>query len=305
LNDGREVLGRVRQGGTIPLFMTIGRLDEDPQRPFCAVLRDITAAKAAENELAAAKRSAEEANVQRSDLLAKINHDIRTPLNAIIGFAEVMLEKRFGPIGNERYTEYLKDINVSGRQVVELVDGLLNLTKIEAGRVELSFTGVNLNALVADSVGEMQQEAARAQIVMRTSFSPKLRPVVADEASLRQIVHNIISNAIRFTEAGGQIIVSTAATDRGGVAFRVRDTGIGMSDAEIEAALRPFRQHDTVRRSEGAGLGLPLAKALAAANRGVLHITSALNAGTLVEVLFPSTRVAGETPDREQHRTSQ
>ena len=126
---------------------------------------------------------------------------------------------------------------------------------------------------------------------MRTSFPPKLPPVVADEGSVRQIVLNIVSNAVRFTEAGGQIIVSTAVTDRGEVAFRVRDTGIGMTDEDIEAALRPFRQPDTARRSEGVGLGLPLAKALVAANRGVLHITSALHAGTLVEVLFPPTRV--------------
>ncbi len=118
LNDGREVMGRVRQGGAIPLFMTMGHVNEGPDRKFCAVLRDITAFKKAEGELVAAKRAAEEASAQKSDLLAKISHEIRTPLNAIIGFAEVMLEERFGPVGNDRYKDYLKDVHASGAHVM-------------------------------------------------------------------------------------------------------------------------------------------------------------------------------------------
>lgn len=293
-NDGREVLGRVRQGGTIPLFMTIGRINDGPERKFCAVLRDITAFKKAEGELVAAKRAAEEANAHKSDFLAKISHEIRTPLNAIIGFAEVMLEERFGPVGNERYKDYLKDVHASGGHVVSLVNDLLDLAKIEAGRMELAFTSVDLNELVGGCVALMQPQVSRERIVMRTSFAPKLPPVVADERSLKQIALNIVSNAVKFTDAGGQVIVSTAVTDRGEVAFRVRDTGIGMTDEEVTAALEPFRQLSTKRRGGGTGLGLPLTKALVEANRGALHITSARNEGTLVEVLFPPTRVLAE-----------
>jgi PAS domain S-box-containing protein len=294
LNDGRDVMGRVRQGGSIPLFMTMGHVSEGPNRKFCAVLRDITAFKKAEGELLAAKRSAEEASAQKSDLLAKISHEIRTPLNAIIGFAEVMLEERFGPVGNERYKDYLKDVHASGAHVISLVNDLLDLAKIEAGRMELAFTSVSLNELVSSCVALLQPQAARERIVMRTSFASKLPPVVADERSMRQIVLNLVSNAIKFTDAGGQVIVSTAVTDRGEVAFRVRDTGIGMTEAEVEAALEPFRQLATARKRGGTGLGLPLTKALVEANRGALQISSHPNEGTLVEVLFPPTRVLAD-----------
>jgi PAS domain S-box-containing protein len=294
LNDGREVSGRVRQGGAIPLFMTVGRISDAPERKFCAVLRDITAFKKTEGELISSKRAAEEASAQKSDFLAKVSHEIRTPLNAIIGFAEVMLEERFGAIGNERYKDYLRDVHASGGHVINLVNDLLDLAKVEAGRMELSFTSVNLNELVANGVALMQPQAARERIVMRTSFAQKLPAVVADERSVRQVVLNIIANAIRFTEAGGQVIVSTAATDRGEVALRVRDTGLGMSPEEVETALQPFRQLATSRRGGGTGLGLPLTKALVEANRGALRITSARNEGTLVEVLFPPTRVLAD-----------
>jgi PAS domain S-box-containing protein len=294
LNDGREVMGRVRQGGTIPLFMTMGHVNEEPDRKFCAVLRDITAFKKAEGELVAAKRAAEEASAQKSDLLAKISHEIRTPLNAIIGFAEVMLEERFGPVGNDRYKDYLKDVHASGAHVMSLVNDLLDLAKIEAGRMELSFTSVSLNELVGATVALLQPHAARERIVMRTSFAPRLPPVVADERSVRQIVLNLVSNAIKFTDAGGQVIVSTALTDRGEMAFRVRDTGIGMTEDEIEVALEPFRQLATARKRGGTGLGLPLTKALVEANRGALRLSSTPNEGTLVEVLFPPTRVLAD-----------
>jgi signal transduction histidine kinase len=287
-------MGRVRQGGTIPLFMTMGYVNEGPDRKFCAVLRDMTAFKKTEGELVAARHAAEEASAQKSDVLAKISHEIRTPLNAIIGFAEVMLEERFGPIGNDRYKDYLRDVHASGAHVISLVNDLLDLAKIEAGRMDLSFKSVSLNELVSSCVMLLQPQAGRDRIVMRTSFAQKLPPVVADERSVRQIVLNLVSNAIKFTDAGGQVIVSTALTDRGEAAFRVRDTGIGMTEQEIEAALEPFRQLATSRKRGGTGLGLPLTKALVEANRGALQISSNPNEGTLVEVIFPPTRVLAE-----------
>ncbi len=294
LLNGREIFGRVKQGGTIPLFMTMGKINDGPTPKFCAVLKDLSAFKKAETELLAAKRAAETANAQKSDLLAKISHEIRTPLNAIIGFAEVMMEERFGPVGNPRYKEYLRDMHVSGAHVISLVNDLLDLAKIEAGKLELSLTSVSLNDLVSACVTLLQPQAARSRVVVRTSFSPKLPPVVADERSMRQIVLNLLSNAIKFTDAGGQIIVSTVMTDFGEVAVRVRDTGIGMNETEIREALEPFRQLATSRKGGGTGLGLPVTKALVEANRGLLHISSAPGQGTLVEVLFPPTRVLAE-----------
>ena len=293
LHDGREFTGEVRQGGTIPLFMTLGRIADDSPR-LCAVFRDITPWKKSESELIAARAAAEKASATKSDFLAKVSHEIRTPLNSIIGFAEVMLEERFGPIGNERYRDYLKDIRGAGDHVVALINDLLDLAKIEQGKLELSFADINLNELVQDAVALMQPQANRERIIIRTSLSPGLRPVVADARSLRQVVINLLSNSIKFTGAGGQVIVSTAHPESGDVLLRVRDTGIGMDEKELGVALEPFRQLATAARwgSGGTGLGLPLTRALAEANRARFTITSKVNDGTLVEVAFPATQPA-------------
>ncbi|WP_420101146.1 ATP-binding protein [Bosea sp. (in: a-proteobacteria)] len=291
LNDGREVAGRVRQGGKIPLFMTMGQIAHGEEPRFCAVLRDITAWKKTEGELVDARKAAELASAQKSDVLAKISHEIRTPLNAIIGFAEVMAEERFGPIGNERYKEYLRDIHQSGGYVISLVNDLLDLAKIEAGKLDLDFVSVNLNDIALSTVALLQPEAQRAKVVLRSGLSPKLPPVVADERSIRQIAINLLSNAVKFTDAGGQVIISTALGDQGEAILRVRDTGIGMDDDELKLALEPFRQVPTTRRSGGTGLGLPLTKALVEANRAAMAITSVKKEGTLVEVTFPPQRV--------------
>ena len=292
LNDGREVIGKVRGGGLVPLFMTMGRLGETADS-FCAVLRDVTAFKRAEDDLLAAKRQAETANAQKSDFLAKISHEIRTPLNAIIGFSEVMMEERFGPVGNERYREYLRDIHASGGHVLSLVNDLLDLSKIEAGKLDLTFTSVDLNDLIQQCVAIMQPQANRERTIIRTALARPMPNVVADSRSVRQIVLNLLSNSIKFTPAGGQVIVSTALTQAGEAVVRVRDTGVGMSDKDIATALEPFRQVATSSRfsAEGTGLGLPLTKALAEANRATFTIKSAVGQGTLVEIAFPPNRV--------------
>jgi PAS domain S-box-containing protein len=294
INEGREFAGQVRQGGAIPLFMTLGRIADDSTR-VCAVFRDVSAQKKAESELISARQEAERASAAKSDFLAKVSHEIRTPLNSILGFSEVMLEERFGPIGNERYRDYLKDIRASGDHVVSLLNDLLDLSKIEAGKLDLAPASLNLNEVVQGCVTLMQPQANRERIIIRTSLSPTLPPVTADARSLRQIVLNLLSNSIKFTGAGGQVIVSTAIvstaqTGTGEIALRVRDTGIGMDEKELNVALEPFRQLATANRwgSDGTGLGLPLTKALVEANHARFSITSKVNDGTLVEVAFPA-----------------
>jgi signal transduction histidine kinase len=215
-------------------------------------------------------------------------------MNAIIGFAEVMRDERLGPIGTERYKEYLKDIHTSGEHVISLVNDLLDLSKIEAGRMDLTFGSVDLNAIVTSCIAIMQPQANRDRVIMRSQIFPKLPPVVADERSIRQIVLNLLSNASKFTEPGGQVIVSTALTEAGEAVIRVRDTGIGMTDQEVQAALEPFRQLSTTRHRGGTGLGLPLTKALVEANRATFSIRSKSREGTLVEVTFPPTRVLAD-----------
>jgi PAS domain S-box-containing protein len=292
---GRELTGRAQGGGAIPLFMTAGLIDDGTGR-VCAAFRDLTAWRNSERDLLDAKRQAEKASAAKSDFLAKVSHEIRTPLNAIIGFAEVMMQERFGPVGNERYRQYLKDVHASGGHLISLLNDLLDLSKIEAGKLELSIASVDLNELTRQSVALMQEQANRGRIIIRTSLATALPPVLADARSVRQILLNLLSNSIKFTGAGGQIIVSTAPNDSGEAVLRVRDTGAGMSEQDIAVALEPFRQLATAPRwgSNGTGLGLPLTKALAEANRASFRIRSAVNAGTLVEVAFPRARVAAE-----------
>ena len=246
--------------------------------------------KKAEEALTTAKRHAEQASSAKSDFLAKVSHEVRTPLNAIIGFSEVMLEERFGPIGNDRYRDYIKDIHASGGHLLSLINDLLDLSKIEAGKLELTFTDVALNDLTQQCVAIMQPQANRERIIIRTSLPQSLPQVIADARSVRQIVLNLLSNSIKFTAAGGQVIVSTALNDNGDVVLRVRDTGIGMSEQDLITALEPFRQVATAVRG-GTGLGLPLTKALAEANRASFQIKSTPNEGTLVEIAFPAARV--------------
>jgi PAS domain S-box-containing protein len=286
-NDGHEVTGRTRAGRPIPLFMTMGRIGALNEK-VCAVFRDISPWKRTEDDLVNARRNAENASSAKSEFLAKISHEIRTPLNSIIGFSEAMIEERFGAIGNERYREYLNDIHTSGGHIVSLINDLLDLSKIEAGKLDLVFASVNLNQLVQQCVALMQPQANQSRIIIRSSLSPSLPNVTADARSVRQIALNLLSNAIKFTGAGGQVIVSTGATERGEVALRVRDTGAGMTAKELETAMEPFRQLPTSGREsqEGTGLGLPLTKALAEANRARFSIESEKDAGTLVEITF-------------------
>jgi signal transduction histidine kinase len=188
----------------------------------------------------------------------------------------------------------MRDIHKSGEHVLSLVNDLLDLSKIEAGKVELDFTSVDANAVVAECVSLMQPQASRERVVIRLSLAPGLPNIVADERSLKQIVINLLSNAVKYNQPGGQVIVSTALTDAGHAVVRIKDTGVGMSDAELETALEPFRQIATSRKIEGTGLGLPLTKALVEANRASFTIKSRKNEGTLVEVVFPPTRVLAE-----------
>jgi PAS domain S-box-containing protein len=288
LDAGRDVIAQVRHGGLVPLSITLGRIDDGGK--LCAVLRDVTAWKRGAEELVNARHDAERASTAKSEFLAKISHEIRTPLNAIIGFSEVMMEERFGPVGNDRYRQYLKDIRASGAHLISLINDLLDLSKIEAGKLDLTFVGIDLNELTQQCVGMLQEEANRERVIVRSSLAAGLPPVIADARSVRQIALNVLSNSIKFTGAGGQVIVSTALNDDNHVVLRVRDTGRGMSEKELETALEPFRQLATSARwgASGTGLGLPITKALAEANHARFRITSRVDSGTLVEIAFPA-----------------
>ncbi|WP_400767998.1 histidine kinase dimerization/phospho-acceptor domain-containing protein [Methylosinus sporium] len=288
LGEGLQVQARARNGQAIPVQLTLAPLGPPPEQRRCVILHVIRR-RSSDDELEAARREAERASAAKTDFLAKVSHEIRTPLNAIIGFAEVMMEERFGPLSNERYKEYLKDIHTSGEHVLSLVNDLLDLSKIEAGKFELDVERIDANAVISECVSIMQPQANRSRVVIRLSLWPRLPRILADGRSLRQILLNLLSNAVKFNEAGGQVIVSSALTDAGYVVIRVKDTGIGMSETEIETALEPFRQIGSSRG--GTGLGLPVTKALIEANRASFSIKSRKNQGTLIEVAFPPPQV--------------
>ncbi len=232
-------------------------------------------------------------HLSKTDFLAKVSHEVRTPLNSIIGFAELMKEEQLGPIGNDRYRGYIRDIHESGLYALSLVTDLLDISKVEAGEFELNFTAVNLEEVVGESVHSMQPQAQRQRVLLRTAFADDLPDVLADRRSIRQIILNLLSNAIKFTKPGGQVIVSTQRNSSGGVRLRVRDSGIGMSEGEISVALKPFQQVDTSPRKQlGTGLGLPLTKALAEAHRAKFQLRSRSDSGTRIDVTFPQQRVA-------------
>src|SRR5689334_6702144 len=220
-------------------------------------------------------------------MLARIIHEVRVPLHSIIGFAEVMIGERFGTLGNERYLEYMKDIRASGERVLAILNDLAELTRIETGKLDLAFASQNLNELVESCVATMQPQANRERKIIRTSLAQALPPVVADARALRQITLNLIGNSIHLANPAGQVIVSTALSDFGEVVLRVRDTGHGLNDTEVAAAMEPFRTPPpSDQSSEASGVSLSLTKALVEANRAQFNLKSAANSGTLVEVVF-------------------
>jgi PAS domain S-box-containing protein len=287
-----QAVGRDRGGGSIPLALTLARIGPNEAPHFCALVRDLTREREAERRLIAARDAAEAASAAKTDFLAQVSHEIRTPLHAILGFAEVMMEERFGPVGNERYKDYLKDIHASGSHVTSLADDLLDLSKIEAGKLELAFAAVDANSVIRECVSLMQPQAARERVIMRVSLHDRLPRVMVDERSLKQIMLNLMSNAVKFNEPGGQVIVSTAVDAAGQAVIRVRDTGVGMSESEVGLALAPFGQVGKAGAKGGAGLGLPLTKALVEANKAEFSIKSRREQGTLIEIAFPNIQAA-------------
>jgi signal transduction histidine kinase len=255
------------------------------------------AADAEPQAVAEAEEDKEESDAaavaRRLDFLAKVSHEVRTPLNSILGFTELMLEERLGAIGNPRYKGYVEDIHQSGLYALSLLNDLLDISKIDAGKFDLDFTAVDLPELVEACVNSLQPLAKRERILLRTSLSPNLPAVIADRRRLKQILLNLLSNAIKFTNAGGQVIVSARLIDGGDLRLRVHDGGVGMTEDEIAAAMQPFHQLDTApRKQTGTGLGLPVTKALVEANRARLLIASERGAGTSADVIFAKDRLA-------------
>ena len=247
--------------------------------------------EAAQTELMRAKETAESANRAKSAFLANMSHELRTPLNAIIGFSEIIKTQTFGP-RSERYPDYAGHILHSGMHLLALINDILNLSKLEAGRLTLHEENVDLRSLVESCITLVETQALRAKIRLSVSLDEHVRSIRADDRRLRQILINLLSNAVKFTPDGGQICISSAQ-ENGGLAIAVSDSGIGMAPEDIPKAMTPFGQiNSRVRRKqEGTGLGLPLAKQLVELHGGTFRIESKPNSGTTVTFVLPAERV--------------
>ncbi|MEM7619830.1 MAG: HAMP domain-containing sensor histidine kinase [Pseudomonadota bacterium] len=226
--------------------------------------------------------------------LAKVSHELRTPLNSILGFAELMKTEHFGSFKNQKYKDCSNTIYESALHALSVVNDLLDVTKIEAGHFSSSLVKVNLNLTIENCLQALQPQISKKRLIVRQSLSPNLRDVLFDERNLKQVLFNVVTNAIKFTRQGGQIIVSTISLKDKTLKLRIIDTGIGMSEADIAIALQPFRQLESAayENSEGTGLGLPLAKAMVEANGCEFCLSSELNKGTQVDITFPEIKNA-------------
>jgi len=243
--------------------------------------------------MAQALENAQLADRSKSEFLANMSHELRTPLNAIIGFSEAIELEMVGPANPNRYKQYAGNIKDAGNHLLAIINDILDLSKIEAGKLEIENSVVDLSRMTRSALVILDERAREAGVRVQLVRSEALPDVVGSEAKLKQILVNLLSNAIKFTPEGGDVTVSLTADDDGGVAIRVADTGVGMSSDEILVALEPFRQIDGKlnRKYQGTGLGLPLAKRLAEMHDASFEIESASGKGTVVTVRLPRGRV--------------
>ena len=253
---------------------------------------NITAETEAQQALQTSKEEAELANRAKSEFLANMSHELRTPLNAIIGFSEIISSQTFGPLGNDRYRDYAADIHESGQHLLALINNILDLSKVESGMDELYEEEIEVPRLVPLLMTLIKSHAEKAEVELALDLPDNLPRLIADERKLKQILVNLLGNAIKFTDPGGRVRLSVCCSDGGGFEFRIADTGIGMAPEDILTAFSKFRQVDSAlnRKYEGTGLGLPLTKALTELHGGSLDIESALGVGTTVTVRLPAAR---------------
>ncbi|MBC8129528.1 MAG: sensor histidine kinase [Rhizobiaceae bacterium] len=288
--------------GSIPLFAivaehlrrtTIERMRHQAEKD--ELIAELETARIASDE---ARRRAEDANMAKSRFLATMSHELRTPLNAILGFSEVISNEILGPVGNATYKEYVNDIHVSGQHLLDLINEILDLSRVEAGRYALNEEAVELPQIARDCLGFVQLKSEAKGIALKIQLEPELPQLWADERALRQVILNLLSNAVKFTPRGGTIVVRVGWTAGGGQYVSVRDDGPGIPEDEIALVLSSFGQGSNAIKSaeQGTGLGLPIVQALVAIHDGELVLTSRLGEGTEAIAVFPHARVLEVMP---------
>ena len=253
-----------------------------------SVTRDISRRKAFEDELLAAREKAESANYTKSRFLANMSHELRTPLNAIIGFSDIMVREMFGPIGNQRYAEYAKLVHESGSLLLDLINDLLDMSKIEAGKYELHLEDFQVSEPIDAALQMLSSRAAEKSLVLSSNVAPENLSLRADQRVVKQVLLNLLSNAVKFSNTGGRIEVRAKQGD-GAMVLSVEDNGIGIPPEFLSKIAQPFEQasNDPARTHGGSGLGLALVKSLVALHGGEFGVESTLGKGTRVTVTLP------------------
>jgi signal transduction histidine kinase len=252
--------------------------------------REVTAAIHAEARLREAKLAAETASAAKSAFLANMSHELRTPLNAIIGFAEALSAGYFGSL-NERQAEYLRDIQTSGNHLLLLISDLLDVSKIEAGKLELHRESLDIATEIEAALRLVRPKALEGGVKVGAKVPPDLPPYQADRRAVKQVLLNLLSNAVKFTPSGGTVTVEATADPEGDLRISVSDTGIGIAAQDLPKIVMPFgtlaRNATLSRAHEGTGLGLPLSKSLIEMHGGRLEIVSEPGRGTIATIRFP------------------
>jgi len=275
----------------------VRRLAEAAPDDANKALNDAGAGRAdAETALAEAKAAtarAESATRAKSESIAVLSHEIRTPLNSILGFAGIIEAQMFGPAGSERYVDYARDIRKSGEHILGVINAILDLSKIESGRMQLNEEPVDLLVAMSDAASLFLEQASDLGITMKTALPRNLPLLNADGRLIKQMLINLISNAIRYTRRGGWIELTADRNEAGGITLAVADTGVGIAPEDVSRIMKPFQASGEPNNtfSRGTGLGLPLVKSVIEAHGGTFHMTSTPNSGTVVSLRFPLARV--------------
>ncbi len=285
----------VLEATVVPFVAPNGRMEH-----VVVIATNVTARVTAAQELVEAKRAAESANRSKSEFLANMSHELRTPLNAIMGFADILRQEIFGPLGHARYREYADDINEAARHLYNLINDILDISRIETGTVTVTPEAVRPNEIAETCTRMVQQRAQRKAIGLSAEIPPDTPPLYADGSHVKQMLTNLLTNAVKYTESGGEIRVTVEAVAAQAVTLAVRDTGRGIPPEKLQEIQEPFVQIDrtTGQSPEGVGLGLFLVKKLADVNDGRVDIDSALGAGTVVRITLPRAEAIAGSADR-------
>ncbi len=260
-----------------------------PDGAVVSLYSDVTERKASEEQMAQALAQAELANQAKSDFLANMSHELRTPLNAIIGFSEAISSEMLGPILDRKQLEYIRDIHSSGLLLLSIINDVLDMSKIEAGKLELARERVLLQPVIRDAVRMVSERARTHNLTLVTRVPDDEISAWGDERAIKQIMLNLLSNAVKFSHDGGQVDIRASLDGAGDLVLEVEDHGIGMAESEIDRAFEPFGQAKpaVTRTHGGTGLGLPIAKGLTDAHGGTLVVKSSPGRGTLVRIVLP------------------